>query len=162
MNSFTGFREVAKSIYIILTDTGLTVGGSSVPVYWYPPEGTAKPYIVIGDMTAVPDQSHDRYARMVTVEVSAWLDDTGNGPYDADDLMSDVAAALEDASAWTQEEYVLSPTGAADPVNVGQTIDWITWRAAGGVAECVRIPEGTEKGTYRVTVPFTAHIGETR
>lgn len=59
--------------------SGITYGGSSVPVYTFPPKDAAMPYIVIGDASSPGESStKDGFLIEYNVTLEIWVSFTGN------------------------------------------------------------------------------------
>jgi len=54
------------------------LAGMVTGVYDYVPEGTAYPYVRIGDHLSTPDNTHDTYGREITTTIHVWTRSRGN------------------------------------------------------------------------------------
>ena len=54
------------------------LAGMVTGVYDYVPEGTAYPYVRIGDHLSIPDNTHDTYGREITTTIHIWTRSRGN------------------------------------------------------------------------------------
>lgn len=54
------------------------LAGMVTGVYDYVPEGTAYPYVRIGDHLSIPDNTHDTYGREITTTIHVWTRSRGN------------------------------------------------------------------------------------
>jgi hypothetical protein len=87
------FYQYRKGIYDKLS--GLTYDGDEIPVYQYPPPEAEKPYILIGEMDAMPLEDKDLFSQEVTTELHAV---TESGVYgssiEADGIINEVMQTL--------------------------------------------------------------------
>lgn len=67
-------------------------GHVGAAVYDYVPPGTPYPYVVIGHLTEVPDDLHDREGSDVTATLHIWSDATGTK--EVNDILAAMDAAL--------------------------------------------------------------------
>ncbi|MEX1037861.1 MAG: DUF3168 domain-containing protein [Acidimicrobiia bacterium] len=74
---------IQTAIYVLL-DADLDESGAGtlddlgvVGVFDEVPEGTNKPYVVVGEAYETPDNSHDRKGRRTVVTVHVWSDQQG-------------------------------------------------------------------------------------
>lgn len=91
--------DVQAGIFARLTGTGAVTGllaGGAAGVLDHVPEGTAFPYVVIGEATSNPLDSQGSSGNDVTVTIHTYS--RGIGMKEAKSIMAAVDAALHDAS----------------------------------------------------------------
>ncbi|MEV6471604.1 DUF3168 domain-containing protein [Streptomyces sp. NPDC051657] len=62
---------IQRAMYAVLTGDS-TLGDLIAGVYDYLPEDVPYPFVVIGEATEIPDNSHDRYGRQTVVTLHGW------------------------------------------------------------------------------------------
>jgi len=67
---------IQKAVYDVLAGDA-TLGGLVSGVFDEVPEGTAYPYVVIGEALEVPAGSHDRFGRETVLTLHVWTDTRG-------------------------------------------------------------------------------------
>lgn len=72
----TALGPVQAAIYDVLSGDA-TLGALINGVFDDVPEGTAYPYVVIGEALGIPDNSHDRFGRETTETLHVWSDHRG-------------------------------------------------------------------------------------
>jgi len=72
----TPFGPVQAAIYDVLSDDATLMGLVS-GVFDEVPEGTAYPYVVIGEALEIPDDSHDRDGRETVETIHIWSEYRG-------------------------------------------------------------------------------------
>lgn len=72
----TPFGAVQEAIYGVLSGDA-TLGALITGVFDHVPEGTAYPYVVIGEALETPDDSHDRTGRHTVETLHIWSDHRG-------------------------------------------------------------------------------------
>lgn len=75
--SYSPVHAVQVGIYRRLTGDPVLMG-MVVGVYDQVPEGTAYPYVRIGDHLSIPDNDHGGFGREITVTVHVWTRARGN------------------------------------------------------------------------------------
>lgn len=77
MTAKSPIHLVQTAIYQRLKNDA-TLAGMVTGVYDYVPEGTAYPYVRIGDHLSTPDNTHDTYGREITATIHVWTRSRGN------------------------------------------------------------------------------------
>lgn len=77
MTAKSPIHPVQTAIYQRLKNDA-TLAGMVTGVYDYVPEGTAYPYVRIGDHLSIPDNTHDTYGREITTTIHIWTRSRGN------------------------------------------------------------------------------------
>jgi hypothetical protein len=73
----TSIHPVLAAFHATLAGN-ITSGGSIVPVYNSVRQGTATPYIVLGEVTEVRFDTHDRAGKELTVTLHVWSNYAGD------------------------------------------------------------------------------------
>lgn len=67
---------IQTAVYALLSGDA-TLSGLVTGVFDEVPEGTAYPYVVVGEAFETPDNSHDRHGRRTTETIHVWSDHQG-------------------------------------------------------------------------------------
>lgn len=83
---------IQSAIYTALTGD-VTLAALVTGVYDWVPEGTAKPYVVIGETIATPRNAHDRFGRRNVATLHVWSGQQGMSEINT--IMSRITAVLD-------------------------------------------------------------------
>lgn len=76
MTAATALGSVHAAVYTKL-NTDATLKAMVTGIFDYVPEGTDYPYVVIGEATETPENSHDRFGRSQVITLHIWSNDRG-------------------------------------------------------------------------------------
>lgn len=77
MTPYAGFAPVQEAVYAKLTGSASLMGMVSGVFDGRAPEGTAFPYILLGEAIETPDDAHGLFGRQTLVTLHVWSDYPG-------------------------------------------------------------------------------------
>lgn len=76
MTAYSALAPVQTALYETLT-ADATLAGMVTGVFDYVPEGTAYPYVHVGEATEIPDNTHSGFGRQTVVTLHVWSQHRG-------------------------------------------------------------------------------------